>query len=160
MKLVAARVAALGAALVLSAGVALAQPAMHHGGGNGDLVMAIAALKGQLNLNTSQQQTWDSAVAAMRSARQATRADLQSLHAATTAELAKAEPDLAALAAKADDVRARSQAAHRQVRDTWLALYATFTPDQKAVVRDALQQRLARMENMREKFMQHHGGQG
>ena len=157
---IAARVAALGAALVLSSGAAFAQPAMHHGGGHGDFVMAIAALKGQLNLNTSQQQTWDSAVAAARNAHQAARANLKSLHDAAVAELAKADPDLASLAARADDVRAQNQAAQRQVRDTWLALYATFTPDQKAVVRDALQKRIARMDSMREKFMQRHGGQG
>jgi hypothetical protein len=152
----AARVAVVGAGLLLLAGSAAAQPAMHHRG-PADVAMAIAAAKGQLNLNTSQQQMWDNAVAASRNARAAARANFASLQAAATAELAKAEPDLAALAAMGDDTQARNVASRRQARDAWLALYATFTPDQKAVVRDVLRQKMARMEQMREKFQGRHG---
>ena len=62
----------------------------------------IAALKDKLNLNTSQQQQWDSIVAQAQAARQAAHAAFDQLKAATQAELAKAEPDLASLAAQAD----------------------------------------------------------
>jgi Spy/CpxP family protein refolding chaperone len=155
----AARLAALAAiALIGMAGGALAQPAhFHHGGpaGGGDVALAIAALKGQLNLNTSQQQMWDNTAANMRAAHQAARANMQQVHDALAAELAKAEPDLAAVAAVGDEVRAKNAAVHKQVRDGWLALYATFTPEQKAVVRDALSRRMARMEQMRQR---HQGG--
>jgi Spy/CpxP family protein refolding chaperone len=151
----AARLAALAAiALIGMAGSALAQPAhFHHGGpgGGGDVVLAIAALKGQLNLNTSQQQMWDNTAASMRAAHQAARANMQQVHDALAAELAKAEPDLAAVAAVGDDVRAKNAAVHKQLRDSWLALYATFSPEQKAVVRDALARRMARMEQMRQR---------
>ena len=41
-----------------------------------------------------------------------------------------------------------------------LALYASFTPDQKGVVRTVLQQRMARMDAMRQKFLQRHAPQG
>ena len=150
----------LAVALAVSAGSALAQPAMGHHRGGGDFAMAIAALKGQLNLNTSQQQMWDSAVAASQAARSATRANLQSLHDAARAELAKAEPDLASLSAQADAAQAKNVAARHQARDAWLALYATFTPDQKAVVRDTLASRMARMEQMRQKFQERHGARG
>ena len=56
----ASRLAAVAAAALIGvAGVASAQPHHGHGGpGGGDFVMAIAALKGQLNLNTSQQAMW------------------------------------------------------------------------------------------------------
>jgi Spy/CpxP family protein refolding chaperone len=155
----AARVAIAGLGLFVLAGSAVAQPHMHHRG-PGDVAMAIAAVKGQLNLNTSQQQMWDSAMAASRSARQSARANFASLHDAAAAELAKADPDLAALAALGDDVQARNAALRRQARDAWLALYATFTPDQKVVVRDVLRQKMARMERLREKFREHHGGRG
>ena len=74
------------------------------------------------------------------------------------AELAKAEPDLAAVASVADDVQASNSALRKQVRSTWLALYATFTPDQKAIVRDALKQRIAQMESFRQKMQQRRGG--
>jgi len=39
-----------------------------------------------------------------------------------------------------------------------LNLYATFTPDQKTVVKNALQQKLTRMEQFREKMRQRHAG--
>jgi Spy/CpxP family protein refolding chaperone len=149
----AARLAALAAVAVIGAsGSALAQPFHgHHGGGaGGDVAMAIAALKGQLNLNTSQQQMWDNAAAATKAAHQQGRANFQQLHDALAAELAKAEPDLAAVAAVGDNVRAQNMALQKQVRDGWLALYATFSPDQKAIVRDSIRARMARMEQFRQ----------
>jgi Spy/CpxP family protein refolding chaperone len=157
----AARLAAIAAtALIATSGSALAQPGYpHHGArGGADIAMAIAALKGQLNLNTSQQQMWDNAMAASRAARDNGRANFGRLRDTLGAELAKAEPDLAAVAAVSDDVQAKNQALRRQVRDTWLAVYATFSPDQKAVVRDALKARIARMERMRQKHFEHHHG--
>jgi Spy/CpxP family protein refolding chaperone len=158
----AARAAVLGAALLVAAGAG-AQPAMHHHhgrGGPGDFAMAIAAVKGQLNLNTAQQQMWDNAVAASKSARQAARANFASLHDAAAAELANAEPDLASLAARADSTMAQNVAARHQARDAWLALYASFTPDQKAVVANVLRQRMARMDALRQKFQQRHAPRG
>ena len=141
-------------------GLASAQ-SFHHGPPGGDgFVMGIAALKGQLNLNTSQQAMWDNAAAAAKSAREAARTNLQKVHDAMTAELAKAEPDLAAVAAVADASRAANAALHKQVRDAWLNLYGTFSPDQKAVVKNALQQRMSRMEKFREKMMQRHSSGG
>ena len=155
---IATRVAVLAAAALISAGSALAQPMHPHRGGpgGGDVAMAIAALKGQLNLNTSQQQQWDSAVAATQAAHAQMRANFQQVQQALQTELAKAEPDLAAVAGVGDSVRAQNQALQKQVRDNWLAIYATFTPDQKAVVRDALNQRIARMQQMRQKFQAAH----
>ena len=155
----ASRLAAVAAtALIGVAGVASAQPHHGHGGpGGGDFVMGIAALKGQLNLNTSQQAMWDNAVAAGKAARDSARASHQQMHATLTAELAKAEPDLAAVATAADAARDATAAQHRQVRAAWLNLYSTFTPDQKTVVKNALQQKLARMDQFREKMQQRRG---
>ena len=155
----ASRLAAVAAAAFIGvAGVASAQPHHGHGGpGGGDFVMGIAALKGQLNLNTSQQAMWDNAVAAGKAARDSARASHQQMHATLTAELAKAEPDLAAIATVADANRDAAAAQHRQVRAAWLNLYSTFTPDQKTVVKNALQQKLARMDQFREKMQQRRG---
>jgi Spy/CpxP family protein refolding chaperone len=140
-------------ALIGATGAAVAQP-MHHGHGGGDVVMSIMRLKSQLNLNTSQQAMWDNAVAAGKAARTTARANMQKVHDTLAAELAKPEPDLAAVSAAADSARNANAALHSQVRDAWLNLYATFTPDQKAVVKDALTQRLAKMEQFREKMQQ------
>jgi len=151
--------AAIAAAGLLSFGaVALAQPGPHGfgPGHGGDITMAIAALKGQLNLNTSQQQMWDSVAAATKSAHQTMRANFETLKSAVDAQLANPQPDLAAIATVADDVQTKNTALRKQVRDQWLALYATFTPDQKTIVRDALQSRIARMKAFHEKMQQKH----
>jgi Spy/CpxP family protein refolding chaperone len=73
------------------------------------------------------------------------------------AELAKAQPDLAAVAAAADSAQAQNSTLRHQVRAAWLNLYGTFSPDQKAVVKAAIEQRLARMDQRRAKMMQRHG---
>jgi len=158
----ASRIAAMAAAALIGiSGVAAAQPYHRHGGaGGGDFLMGIAALKDQLSLNTSQQTMWDNAVAAGKAARDSARASHQKVHDTLTAELAKAEPDLAAVAAATDAARDSAATQHRQVRDAWLNLYATFTPEQKTVVKNALQQKLTRMEQFREKMQQHRQQRG
>ncbi|HET8584114.1 MAG TPA: periplasmic heavy metal sensor [Casimicrobiaceae bacterium] len=148
------------AALLGVGGAASAQPMHHHARGGGDVVMGIVALKNQLNLNTSQQAMWDNAVAAGKNARTAARANMQKVHDTLAAELAKSEPDLAAVSAAADSARTANAQLHAQVRDAWLNLYATFTPDQKGVVKNALSQRLAKMEKFREKMRARHGQGG
>ena len=129
------------AALCALSALCYAQP----GPGMGSPLHMLAAVKGQLNLNTSQQLQWDNAAAQAKAAHDAARASHDQLKAATQTELAKAEPDLASVAALADGVRQQTESAHRAARDAWLALYATFTPDQKAVVREALKAGIARM---------------
>jgi hypothetical protein len=95
---------------------------------------------------------WDNAVANAKAARVSGRSSMDQVHAALKAELAKPEPDFAAVATIADQVQASHQAARKQVRDEWLRLYATFSPAQKAVVRDAVRERVSRMEAFREKM--------
>ncbi len=87
------RLAVVAAAAFLGAGLtaAVAQPMGHAGYGGGDIVGAIARVKSELNLDTSQQAMWDSAVAASKSARAAMRSNRDSVRAALNAELAKPE---------------------------------------------------------------------
>ncbi len=161
MKRIASSLAAVAAVAVIGVnGAAVAQPHHGHRGGHGggDVVMAIAHLKSQLNLNTSQQVMWDNAVSASKAARDNARTNRQAVHQTLKNELAKAEPDLAAVAAAADNARDAGAAARRQVRTAWLNLYGTFTPEQKTVVKNALLERLSRMEQFREKMRQRHGG--
>jgi Spy/CpxP family protein refolding chaperone len=153
------RLAGVAGAAFLAAGLAMAQPGPMHGhGGPGGPGMGIeqvlADIKAQLNLNTAQQSQWDAIAAQHKAAHESARTAMQSVHAAMTAELAKAEPDLAAVAAAADAAEATARAGRTQVRDQWLRLYATFTPDQKTVVRTALQTRMAKMESFRAKMQQ------
>jgi Spy/CpxP family protein refolding chaperone len=166
----AATVAALALAL---AGSVFAQPGagfggyggphagpMGHGGGDEMLGHLIAHAKSNLNLNTSQQMMFDSTVAQTKAARESGRALYQKVRDSMAAELAKSEPDLAAVAAVADGVQQQAIALRHQVRDAWLQLYATFTPDQKAVVRDMLQRRMARSESFRQRMKERFSGAG
>jgi len=110
-----------------------------HGPGMDSPLHALAAVKGQLNLNTSQQLQWDNAVAQAKAAHEAARTAHDQLKAAMQAELAS-------VATLADGTRQQTESAHRAARDAWLALYATFTPEQKAVVRDTIKGSIARMQ--------------
>jgi len=135
-----------------------------HGRGGFELEHVLSQVKAQLNLNTQQQSMWDAAAAHGKTARQNARAAMDSMHATLTAELAKPEPNFAAVAATADAAQANAQAARKQVRDEWLALYATFSPAQKGIVRDATKARVDRMDafrdKMKERFQQRQGTNG
>jgi periplasmic protein CpxP/Spy len=156
-------------AMTLGATTLFAQPAGgppgphgHGQGASGDMIgHLIMHAKAQLNLNTSQQQMFDAAVASSKAAWQSGKTLHQSVKDALTAELAKSEPDLAAVAAASDNARAQGDAVRKQVRAQWLALYATFSPDQKAVVKNIIQQRMAMAEAFHEQMLERwHNGSG
>jgi Spy/CpxP family protein refolding chaperone len=162
-------------AMVVGAGVAIAQPAggpaggpygpgyggHHrsgpggpHGPGAGDQMIGhlIENAKAQLNLNTMQQQMFDAAVANAKTTRESARAAHQKVRAAVQAQLANAEPDLEAIAKIADDAEQQTRDARRKIRTEWLSLYKTFNAEQKAVVRDLLQKRAAHADGFRQKM--------
>jgi Spy/CpxP family protein refolding chaperone len=159
-----AGVAAVAVAIGLGSAAALAQspgaahgPHGHYGRGGPDEMIGhlIAHAKSKLNLNTMQQGMFDTAVADSKAAREAGRAQHEKVKATLQAELAKAEPDLAAVAAAADAAVDQGRDKRKAIRAEWLALYATFTVEQKAVVKDLLQKRLAHAESFREKMREH-----
>jgi Spy/CpxP family protein refolding chaperone len=152
-------------ALSFAAGAVQAQPGggmhgMHGGGGIEQMIPhMLERAKASLNLNTMQQGMWDSVVANGKAAREQGRTNLQQVRTALQTQAATNAPDLAAVAAVADQAQAQNAALRKGVRDQWLALYATFSPEQKAVVAGLLQKHLARAESMRtqmgERFRQH-----
>jgi hypothetical protein len=127
--------------------------AWHPGHGGDSLVMALHQVKSQLNLNTSQEAQWASAMALSKSAHSQDRALYQGVKTLSDTELAKSAPDLAAVAAAKDDAQAKMLSLHQSVRDAWLNVYASLTPDQKATEATAMRadvaQRQARMDAMR-----------
>jgi Spy/CpxP family protein refolding chaperone len=160
-----AGVAAVAAAMLCGTGAALAQPpGGRHGHGGPDAMIGhlIANAKTQLNLNTMQQGMFDTAVANSKAARETARTLREKVKAKLQAELAKPEPDLAAVAAAADAAHEEGRALRKSIGAEWLALYAQFSPEQKAVVRDLMQKRMAQAESfrqrMRERMHQHRGG--
>ena len=155
------QVAFAAALFAVFSSTAHAQPHGHHHGPHGAQIgQVIAQAKDQLALDTSQQLQWDNAVASTNAARQSGRTARESVHAAMRAELAKPEPDLAALAATADGAQDNGRALRRQVRGEWLKLYATFSPAQKLVVRDQLVKRMERMERFGARMKEHFGNRG
>lgn len=138
-------------------GLAALPAAAQPGRGGDHFIQAIAAFKAELNLNTSQQPLWDAAVVSGKAARDAAKQRRQTVKQAASEELAKATPDLSRIALAADKVQDDNTAAHRQIRQQWLDLYATFTPEQKAVVKAGIAKRMARMESFRE-HMHHRFG--
>lgn len=155
-----AGVAAVAVATSFGAGIALAQPHGPHGHGRGGpddgmIAHMIAGAKDKLALNTMQQQQFDTAVAHSKAAREAGRALHEKVKATLDAELAKAEPDLAAVAAAGDAAQDQARSQRVAIRNEWLALYATFSPAQKAVVKEGIQKHMARAEGFREKMRDH-----
>ncbi len=122
------------------------------GGGEEMIGKLIANAREKLNLNTQQQGLFEAAVAQSKNARESARALHQKVRDALTLELAKTEPDLSVVAGVADGVHADAQALRKGVRDAWLKVYAALLPEQKTVVKDMLQQRLARMDAFRQKM--------
>src|ERR1700674_607160 len=148
-------------ALIFAAGftgLALTAWAQAPGRGMHDPLAVPLEIQAKLNLNTSQQQQWDAAVAQSKAAHDAIGANFQQLKAATQAELAKADPDLAALASLSDQLQQQNIAQRKQARAAWLALYGTFSAEQKATVRDAINARMARMDGLRQRIHDRHPG--
>jgi protein CpxP len=151
------RWAGIAGAALFAAGLAVAQPGpMHaHGGPGPGIEGVLSQLKDKLNLNTAQQDQWETIRTQGKAAFEAARTARQNLHTAMQAELAKPEPNLAAMAALADKAEADARAARNKVRDQWLQLYTnTFTSEQKAVVRAALQDHMAKMDSFRAKMIE------
>lgn len=121
---------------------AVTMPVLAHGGSP---LQMLQQIKSQLQLNTSQEQQWDAVVAQGKAARATARTNFAQVHTALQTELAKPEPDLAAVAALSDGVRQQNETLRKQTRDAWLALYANFTPEQKALARDTIKAGLDRM---------------
>ncbi len=121
---------------------AIAMPVLAHGGSP---LQMLKQIKSQLQLNTSQEQQWDAVVAQEKAAHATARASSAQVQAALQTELAKPEPDLAAVATLSDGVRQQNETLRKQTRDAWLALYANFTPEQKTLARDTIKTGLDRM---------------
>ena len=143
-------------ALALCAGLSALPAAAQRGGGD-PLIHAITAFKTQLNLNSSQQALWDAAVTATSAARDAAIQRRQTVRQVANEEVATAAPNLPRIAAASDQVQDANTAARRQVRDQWLAVYNTFTAEQKAIVKTGIQRHMSRMEGFRERMRERFG---
>jgi Spy/CpxP family protein refolding chaperone len=95
---------------------------------------------------------FDRAVANSKAAHERARARQSKVRDALQAELAKPEPNLAAVAAAADAAMDEGRMTRKAIRDEWLAFYEMLGKEQKAVVRDRLQKRMSEGESFRQKM--------
>ncbi len=146
----------LAAAVVLAGGALQAVAHGYHHGHRGegpDFMMGrLGKLHDQLKLTPEQEKLWRQDEEKTREMAKEMRASREKVHDAMKKELAKSEPDLAAVAKISDEAESRRLKARHEVRDLWLKLYADLSPQQKAVAADFLRDRLARAEHFREKF--------
>ncbi|MEO8486872.1 MAG: periplasmic heavy metal sensor [Betaproteobacteria bacterium] len=157
------RPAVVASALIFAATLAVAGttraagPQHGHSGppaAGGFVEHVLAPLKDKLALDSSQQQMFDNARAQTIAARDQAMSQRSGVRTQVDAELAKSEPDLAAIAALLDGTQDQGRAARQQVRDQWLKFYANLRPDQKGIVRDAIRDRLAHAEGGRDRNRQ------
>jgi periplasmic protein CpxP/Spy len=134
------------------AGLALTASAQMPWHGMHDPVAMLQRMQAKLNLNTSQQLQWQTAIAQSNAAREVIRANFKQLKDATKLELGKDDPDLASLASLSDQVQQQNIDERKKARAAWLAVYANLTPDQKVIVRDTISARLARMESFHQRL--------
>lgn len=143
------RRALIGGILALGVGTAgLAGVAQAHGrsGAYAQRHAALERLKQELKLTAAQQQAWQAIAAKQRALWQQRREGWKEVRHALEAQLAVPEPDLAQVAAVRERVREREHAAREQIEHRRLELYASFSPEQKGVMRDFLKTRLAQAE--------------
>lgn len=103
----------------------------------------------KLHLSPTQQAMWQQIQFAAEDNQQLVRTRLSQVREVLDEELGKPEPDLEAVVAQAQPAVDSLIAAMRANRDRRLALYAGMTPEQKAVVREDIKERLARFDRLR-----------
>lgn len=116
----------------------------------GRMYKNLEKLRADLNLNPNQVELWQKASNEMKSTAQQAMANHRQMREQFNAALDTPNLDLRALAEKNDKLRADAQAARKQVRDSWLAVYESLDPAQRETVRAFLKERAARMAKWQE----------
>jgi hypothetical protein len=117
----------------------------------------LGQLKGKLNLTESQQKLWTDAQTKGNDLRTAMRTQHEADSKALQDQIASAPLDMHALVSREEAGRTALKPKFDAVRDAWVAVYDSLDAKQKQIVTDAVKQRQARGERMRERMSQRHG---
>jgi hypothetical protein len=120
------------------------------------LVRHLDKLHDKLQLRPEQQWLWDTARQSSVRAQVESRAGKRAVTELSETELERPMPDLGLLSRRLEEFEQRNLAAERQTRALWLKVYETLSPQQIAVVREALKSELRRyklLQNLRERFL-------
>jgi Spy/CpxP family protein refolding chaperone len=140
----AAGAAPMAATAAANAPTAQAPGAWGHGGHRHERFRAqLEKLHSDLHLSAQQEQAWQRIRTSQRHLREQMRAHHREVAQVMRAELAKAHPDLARVAAAQDRGQARLRTERKAVRTEMLAFYQHLSPQQQTTVRDFLRQRIA-----------------
>lgn len=147
-------------AALLSAGIAIAAPdrpeSHSHAAKSGEHharhhAERWAKLKADLKLNPAQDFAWQQIADRSAVLHKERRADRKQVGEALKQELAKPEADFARIAQLKQEVEEKGLQARNEIRDMQLGFYTSLNPEQKAIIKDALQSRIARIEKWRER---------
>jgi Spy/CpxP family protein refolding chaperone len=147
------KISLLAAALVFGSG-ALHAAMGGHGLDGGHFMNRLGKIHDQLKLNPQQEAVWKQAEEKSRETMKQMRDSHGKTREAMKQELAKSDPDFAAVAKLADESQESGFKARRETRDLWLKLYAELSPEQKTVAKDFMRERMTRSDGMRGKFKQ------
>jgi hypothetical protein len=111
---------------------------------------AIARIEQKLNLTADQKAQFEVALAASKTAFLAIEENHKELKAFAEQELANTRHDLELLAAELDDAMELGRVQRHNARAEWLKLYAMLSDDQVAVVKTALQEKIAMVSWIRD----------
>lgn len=139
---------ALLASILAAPAIALTPlPAAAHGAGMGHPGMGFfsQSVHDRLQLTPDQETRWQAIRAAAKTLREQRKQGFRQLRQLLHTELANPEPDLARVAQFKDQMEDRNLQAARALQSRMLDLYATMNPGQKAIVKTAIQTRMAKM---------------
>ncbi len=102
----------------------------------------------RLRLDHAQKAQFDHAVAATRRALMAVAFSVLEVKEDVLVELAKARPDLEALARAQEAAIERNRPLFREARREWARLYAMLDPEQVRIARRFVEEKMARLEGL------------
>jgi hypothetical protein len=111
---------------------------------------AITKVEEKLNLTPVQKAQFDVALAATRAAFVSIEASHLELKVIAEKELAKTRPDLELLTAELDDAMDLNRIERQKARAEWLKLYPMLSDEQVAIVKAAMQEKVALLSWIRE----------
>lgn len=142
----------LGAAVLSMSLMGIAQ-AQGHGGAHGGMGIMGGIFspeaQAKLQLTSGQAQQLEGIRARMKELRQGMRQEGQQFRQAMQAEMAKPAPDLAHLAQLREQMFNKRHQGMQAIQNDALALYAGMSPQQKGVVKQLMQERMARWDDKR-----------
>lgn len=123
--------------------------------GHGGMMHDLEKIHAQLKLTADQEQQWQAAVTAMKTAHQQQRAAFEQSRAQMKTLMQAPVLDLRAISAAHEQMGAQARQVHAQVQETWLKFYDTLDTTQKTLVSATLKSKWQAMAMRHAKMAEH-----